>query len=155
MHVRREIKNQIQLRHRKIIQLLGYFYDEMHIYLILEYAARSHLFGAPQKVGHFNEQTAAHCLCELCNVISFCHNKHVIHRDLKLENILMGLYGESKLADLGLSVHSPDSTRGRKCGTPQYEAPELVAGKDYDSRIDVWVIGILLFEFLVGENPFD
>jgi aurora kinase/aurora kinase A len=155
VHVRREIKNQAQMRHANIIQLLGYFYDDTHIYLILEYAARGHFLGALQKVGSFNEQTAAHYLCELCNVISFCHNKHVIHRDLKLENILMGLDGELKLADFGLSVHSPDSTRGTKCGTPQYEAPELVAGKDYDSRIDVWAIGILLFEFLVGENPFE
>jgi serine/threonine protein kinase len=152
--LRREIKNQAQLRHANIIQMLGYFYDETHIYLILEYAARGHLMSVIARLGRFNERTAAHYLCELCNVISFCHHKHVMHRDLKLENILIGLDGELKLADFGLSVHSPDASRGTKCGTPEYAAPEIVTGKCYDETVDVWAIGILLFEFLVGDNPF-
>jgi serine/threonine protein kinase len=153
--IRREIKNQAQLRHVNIVQLLGYFYDETRIYLILEYAARGHFMRILQRIGRFDEQTAAHLLCELCTVISFCHHKHVIHRDLKLENILMGLDGELKLADFGLSVHSPDTARGTRCGTPEYAAPEIVSEKPYDARVDVWSIGILLFEFLVGENPFE
>jgi serine/threonine protein kinase len=154
-HLRREIKNQARLRHANIIQLLGYFYDEGHICLILEYAARGHLKSVIQRLGRLDERTAAHYLCELCDVISFCHHKHVMHRDLKLENILIELDGELRLADFGLSVHSPDSARGTRCGTPEYAAPEIITGKVYDERVDVWAIGVLLFEFLLGENPFE
>ena len=85
----------------------------------------------------------------------YCHAKGVIHRDIKPENLLLGGYGEIKLADFGWSVHAPSSKRKTVCGTTDYLAPELVDKIPYDATIDIWCTGVLLYEFLVGQPPFE
>jgi serine/threonine protein kinase len=79
------------------------------------------------------------------------HSKDVIHRDLKPENLL-DCGGVIKLADFGWSVHTPSQRRKTVCGTPDYLPPEMIGPKraDYDYRIDIWCLGILTYEFVVG-----
>jgi len=79
----------------------------------------------------------------------------VIHRDIKPENLLIGAQGEIKIADFGWSVHAPTSRRNTLCGTLDYLPPEMVEGREHDEQVDVWSLGVLLYEFLVGVPPFE
>jgi serine/threonine protein kinase len=153
--LRREIEVQSHMRHPNVVRLYGYFYDQSRIYLIVEYAAKGELFRILREAQKFDAPTAAKYICEMCDAIAYCHSKHIIHRDIKPENILVGLNGELKLADFGWSVHAPSSRRTTLCGTLDYLPPEMVTGKEHDANADVWELGILLYEFLVGSPPFE
>lgn len=153
--LRREIEIQSHLRHPNIIRMYGYFWDQNRIYLILEYAARGELFKILRDCERFDEETAARYIVQMCDAINYCHSKHVIHRDIKPENILVGLNGELKIADFGWSVHAPSSRRTTLCGTLDYLPPEMIEGKEHDASVDIWSLGVLLYEFLVGAPPFE
>jgi serine/threonine protein kinase len=92
----------------------------------------------------------------MIDALEFCHNKNVIHRDIKPENILVGFYGELKIADFGWSVHAPSSRRQTMCGTVDYIPPDMLSGdRSYDKSVDLWCLGVLTYEFLVGNPPFE
>lgn len=153
--LRREIEIQSHLRHPNILRLYGYFYDESRVYLILEFAAKGEVYQELQKCKYFDEQRTATYIESLARALVYCHGKHVIHRDIKPENLLLGLQGELKIADFGWSVHAPNSRRKTLCGTLDYLPPEMVEGRDHDSRVDVWSLGVLCYEFLFGTPPFE
>lgn len=153
--LRREIEIQAHLRHPNILRLYGYFYDQTRIYLILEFAAKGELYKELQKRGRFDEKRSAQYIKSLAGALGYCHTKHVIHRDIKPENLLLDLKGELKIADFGWSVHAPNSRRTTMCGTLDYLPPEMVEGKAHDSTVDVWSLGVLMYEFLVGSPPFE
>lgn len=94
-------------------------------------------------------------MLQLSRALRYCHSKHVIHRDIKPENLLVGYKGELKIADFGWSVHAPSSRRRTLCGTLDYLPPEMVEGKDHNYQVDVWALGVLAYELLVGQPPFD
>jgi serine/threonine protein kinase len=79
----------------------------------------------------------------------------IIHRDIKPENILVGLQGEIKLADFGWSVRTPSNRRRTMCGTLDYLPPEMVEQKTYNTKVDNWTVGVLCYELLVGNPPFE
>ncbi|ODM96934.1 Aurora kinase A [Orchesella cincta] len=155
--LRREIEIQTHLRHRNILRMFGYFHDESRVYLILEYAPGGELYklltSQPHK--HFTEEASANYIHQLASALSYCHSKNVLHRDIKPENILVGTDGEIKIGDFGWSVHAPSSKRETVCGTLDYLPPEMVEGRAHDKTADIWSIGILLYEFLVGRPPFE
>jgi len=153
--LRREIEIQAHLRHPNILRMYQYFWDEKRIYLVLEYAARGELYKDLKKKGRFDELRSATYLYQLADALQYCHSKKVIHRDIKPENILMGMFGELKIADFGWSVHAPGGRRATLCGTLDYLPPEMVEGKTHDEAVDIWSLGVLLFEFLVGKPPFE
>lgn len=153
--LRREIEIQSHLRHVNILRLYGYFYDEKRVYLILEYAPQGELYKLLRRVGHFDEGTAAKYVRQMATALHYLHSKHVIHRDIKPENILLGLNGEVKIADFGWSVHAPNTRRLTLCGTLDYLPPEMVEGKEHDRLVDLWSLGVLCYEFLVGSPPFE
>jgi len=153
--LRREIEIQSHLRHENILRLLGYFYDEHRVYLILEYAAEGELYKLLQKKGKFSEAETARYIFHLSSALTYCHEKNVIHRDIKPENLLIGHHGDIKIADFGWSVHSPDVRRTTLCGTLDYLPPEMVEGKKHDHTVDIWSLGVLTYEFLVGKPPFE
>ncbi|KAK7804010.1 hypothetical protein U0070_008191 [Myodes glareolus] len=92
---------------------------------------------------------------ELADALTYCHKKKVIHRDIKPENLLLGLRGEVKIADFGWSVHTPSLRRKTMCGTLDYLPPEMIEGRTYDEKVDLWCIGVLCYELLVGNPPFE
>jgi serine/threonine protein kinase len=153
--LRREIEIQSHLRHRNILRMYGYFYDSKRIYLILEYSPGGELYKRLTIKGRFSEKQSAKYISDLALALDYCHSKHVIHRDIKPENLLVGAYGEIKIADFGWSVHAPTSRRNTLCGTLDYLPPEMVEGRDHDEQVDVWCLGVLMFEFLVGNPPFE
>lgn len=153
--LRREIEIQAHLRHRHILRMYGYFYDNKNIYLILEYSPGGELYKKLTAKGRFSERTSARFISDLSHAMKYCHSKHVIHRDIKPENLLLGAKNDVKIADFGWSVHAPTSRRNTLCGTLDYLPPEMVEGREHDEQVDTWALGVLLYEFLVGVPPFE
>ncbi|BCS04653.1 spindle assembly checkpoint kinase [Aspergillus luchuensis] len=157
--VAREIEIQSNLRHPNILRLFGHFHDSKRIILILEFAGKGELYKHLQKENRFPEWKAAQYIAQMANALQYLHRKHVIHRDIKPENILVGIHGELKMSDFGWSVHAPSGRRLTKCGTLDYLPPEMVdpkkCDKPYDQKVDLWSLGVLLYEFLVGNAPFE
>lgn len=158
VQLKREIEIQSELDHRNILRLYGFFYDESRIYLILEYASGGELYKKlkASSGGVFTERQAATYTYALASAIRHCHSKGVIHRDIKPENLLLDSHGNLKIADFGWSVHAVrNNRRDTVCGTLDFLAPEMCEGLRYDYSIDVWSIGILLYEMLFGSPPFE
>nr|XP_020653150.1 aurora kinase A isoform X1 [Pogona vitticeps] len=153
--LRREVEIQSHLRHPNILRLYGYFHDATRVYLILEHAPRGEVYKELQKLTKFDEQRTATYMTELADALSYCHSKRVIHRDIKPENLLLGSNGELKIADFGWSVHAPSSRRSTLCGTLDYLPPEMIEGRTHDEKVDLWSLGVLCYEFLVGKPPFE
>lgn len=153
--LRREIEIQSHLKHPNILELFGYFYDEDRVYLVLEYAPRGELYKRLRDSKQFDDKTSATFIRQIIDALEVCHSHNVIHRDIKPENILIGFNGEMKIADFGWSVHAPSSRRQTMCGTLDYLPPEMVQHKIYDKNVDLWCLGVLTYEFLVGSPPFE
>lgn len=142
-------------RQKNILRMYGYFWDEKRIYIILEYAFGGELYKQLTARGRFSEPLAAKYIHDLSIALNYCHSKHVIHRDIKPENLLIGQKGDIKIADFGWSVHAPTSRRTTLCGTLDYLPPEMVEAREHDNTADIWSLGVLLYEFLVGSPPFE
>ncbi|KAI1176175.1 serine/threonine-protein kinase [Nemania sp. FL0916] len=157
MHVRREIEVHSNLRHPGVLGFHGWFHDAHRIFLILEYAAGGELYRVLQKEGRFSERRAAKYIAQVTLSLIYLHGKNVMHRDMKPENILLGLHDELKLADFGYSVHAPSNFRSTLCGTLDYLPPEMLqpGNPGYTNAVDQWTLGILTYEFLAGEAPFE
>ncbi|EGR52792.1 uncharacterized protein TRIREDRAFT_53402 [Trichoderma reesei QM6a] len=157
--VRREIEIQSNLRHPNILQLYGHFHDSKRVFLILEYAGKGELYKHLRKETKFPEWKAAQYVAQMASALQYLHRKHVIHRDIKPENILVGIHGEIKISDFGWSVHAPNSRRKTLCGTLDYLPPEMIkpgsSDNYYNEKVDLWSLGVLTYEFLVGEAPFE
>lgn len=157
--VRREIEIQSNLRHPNILRLYGHFHDSQRIFLILEFAGKGELYKHLRKEGKFPEWKAAQYIAQMAAALKYLHKKHVMHRDIKPENILVGIHGELKIADFGWSVHAPNNRRQTMCGTLDYLPPEMLkpgsTDNFYDEKVDLWSLGVLMYEFLVGEAPFE
>lgn len=129
------------------------------MFLVLEFAGQGELYKHLRKEHRFPEWKAAQYTAQMASALQHMHRKHVIHRDIKPENILVGLHGELKLSDFGWSVHAPNTRRLTKCGTLDYLPPEMCdpqrSHQPYDEKVDLWSLGVLLYEFLVGEAPFE
>lgn len=165
--LRREIEIQSQLRHPNILRLFAYFHDATRVFLVLEFAGKGELYKHLTDEKRFTEARAGKYMAALAGAFQHLHSKHVIHRDIKPENLLIDAYDNIKIADFGWSVHSPSvgvstapastqkSRRKTMCGTLDYLPPEMIEHKGHDSNADNWSLGVLCYEFLVGEPPFE
>ncbi|KZF21564.1 serine/threonine-protein kinase Eg2 [Xylona heveae TC161] len=157
--LRREIEIQSNLRHPNILKLYGHFHDSKRVFLILEFAGKGELYKHLRKEVRFPEWKAAQYIAQMAAALLYLHRKHVMHRDIKPENILVGIHGELKIADFGWSVHAPNNRRKTMCGTLDYLPPEMIkpgsADNFYSEKVDLWSLGVLTYEFLVGEAPFE
>ena len=152
--LRREIEIQSHLRHPNILRLYGYFHDDTRVYLILEYAPGGELYKQLQKHKKFPPCRVAAIVKCLAKALNHCHKRGVIHRDLKPENLLLDANGDVKIADFGWCVHALSSRRTTLCGTLDYLAPEMVKGSPHTDKVDVWSLGVLMYELLYGDPPF-
>ena len=153
--IRREIEIQQNLRHPNVLRLYGYFHDDKRIFLMLEFAGKGELYKQLSKHGCFSEKRSARYIDQMADALIYLHNKHVIHRDIKPENLLLGINGELKIGDFGWSVHAPGNRRMTLCGTLDYLPPEMVEGKEHNEKVDYWALGVLTYEFLIGNPPFE
>ncbi|MCJ1328019.1 spindle assembly checkpoint kinase [Thelotrema lepadinum] len=156
---RREIEIQSNLRHPNILKLYGHFHDSKRLFLILEYAGKGELYKHLRKENKFPEWKAAQYIAQMVSALKYLHKKHVMHRDIKPENILVGIHGEIKISDFGWSVHAPNDRRNTMCGTLDYLPPEMIRPGSQDNyytrAVDLWSLGVLTYEFLCGEAPFE
>jgi len=154
--LRREIEIQTRLRHPNILRLFGYFHDKERIFLILEFAGKGEIFRELTTLHRYDEKTAATYVRDVASALAYCHTKHVLHRDIKPENLLIDIKGRIKIGDFGWAVHtSPPHRRQTLCGTLDYLPPEMIEDQSHDHNVDVWALGVLLYEFLTGRPPFE
>ena len=149
-----EINIQGRIKHPNIIRLFNCIEDEKYFILILEYAINGSLFYLLKENCGFNEETAFYYFIQVVNAIYFLHSNGIIHRDLKPENLLLDSDSHIKLCDFGWSVLLDEGKRSTFCGTVEYIAPEIIHKQNYDSSIDVWSLGILLYELIHSYSPF-
>ena len=156
IQLRREIEIQSHLHHKNILRFFGFFWDDKRIYLIIEYAPNGELFKEIQKSPNtrFSEEKSVNYILQICDALEYIHKKHVIHRDIKPENILNSL-GTLKLADFGWSIHAPSNKRKTFCGTLDYLPPEMLENHKHDEWVDLWCLGVLIYEFCAGKPPFE
>ncbi|KAI4184164.1 MAG: hypothetical protein L6R41_004930 [Letrouitia leprolyta] len=157
--VRREIEIHSNLRHPNILRFYGHFHDSKRVFLILEFAGKGELYKHLRRENRFPEWKAAQYIAQMAAALKYLHKKHVMHRDIKPENILVGIHGEIKISDFGWSVHAPNNRRNTMCGTLDYLPPEMIKPGSqenyYNEKVDLWSLGVLTYEFLCGEAPFE
>jgi serine/threonine protein kinase len=149
----REIQVHKSLRHPNIIQLVKYFEDDEKVFIVLEYASRGSLFRLVRRQKGLDEPTAWKYFSQTCLGIKYLHDKEIIHRDLKPENILIDKYDRVKICDFGWCVQGSE-VRTTFCGTLEYMAPEMLLNEGHSYQVDLWALGILLYELLHGRAPF-
>ncbi|CAK9072817.1 unnamed protein product [Durusdinium trenchii] len=155
--MKREIDIMRSLRHPHIVELHFSFQDESHVYLGMEFAEGGGMFDLLSKYGKFSSELAARHFYEVCDALEYLHTQtpQIIHRDIKPENILLDKEQHAKLADFGWSnVLENVSYRATFCGTPDYLAPEMIRGEGHNESLDMWEMGVLLYEMTVGKSPF-
>jgi aurora kinase len=150
--ITREIAIQTFLHHPNIVAIYGFSHDEENVYLLLEPCLGGNLYDKITKEDP-SEKEVATSVREACFALDFMHENDIIHRDIKPENILLH-EGTAKVCDFGWAVHSP-LLRNTQCGTPIYLSPEVVGSELYDTKVDVWSIGILTYELLYKKIPFE
>ena len=151
----REIRIQKQLNHEYICRLYTSFEDKDTIYLSLEYASKGNLFYLIRKEKYLSEDTAFYFFIQVCSGIYYMHKQGLIHRDIKPENILIKEGNIIKICDFGWCVQSDhNQQRNTFCGTLEYMAPEMIQNKAHNHTLDVWSLGILLYELVHGRAPF-
>jgi len=151
--LREEVEIQSRLQHPRVLRLYGYFHDDKRVYLVTELAPNGELFKQLQKEKRFDEPRVAAWVGQLAEALTYLHRHHIIHRDIKPENLLLDANNDVKVADFGWSTVTGHK-RTTFCGTLDYLAPEML-GESYDERVDIWSLGVLMYELLVGKAPFD
>mmetsp|Transcript_116884 Transcript_116884/g.372159 ORF Transcript_116884/g.372159 Transcript_116884/m.372159 type:complete len:443 (+) Transcript_116884:111-1439(+) len=152
---RTEVELMRALDHPSICRLLQVFEDAKSIYLVIEHITGGELFERISEVGSISEHDAAGVVRQVASALAYCHARGVVHRDIKPENILLDIEGHAKLADFGWSnVMNNAAHRATFCGTPDYLAPEMIRGDGHNESLDMWEMGVLLYEMVVGKSPF-
>nr|XP_034178593.1 serine/threonine-protein kinase fused isoform X2 [Osmia lignaria] len=160
--LRQECEIQRHLHHPNIVQMLDSFETDnekasffLQIVVVTEYADKE-LYEILGKAGRLSEQRAQVIACDLVSALYYLHSNRVLHRDLKPQNVLLESNGVAKLCDFGFARSMSTGTHVLTSikGTPLYMAPELIEERPYDHNADLWSLGCIVYELVVGSPPF-
>jgi len=161
---RNEIQNTVseknilmQLNHPFLVQLYYSFQTESKLYFVMDYVNGGELFFHLQKEGVFSSDRVRFYTAEIVLGLEYLHEKGIVYRDLKPENLLLTADGHICMTDFGISkegLHCKDDRTSTFCGTPEYLAPEVLEGKRYGKEVDWWSLGTLMYEMLTSLPPF-
>ena len=157
-YFRREIEIMYRIHHPNVVKLFGHFEDNTYCYFIMEYIPGGNIFAYVPKNGirTISTHQVASIIKDVISATYFLHNMipPIIHRDIKPENVLLGSGMQAKLTDFGWSNYMQgEYKRTTVCGTPIYLAPEMINNTGHDEKVDIWCIGVLLFELMTGVQP--
>jgi non-specific serine/threonine protein kinase len=155
----KKITNEIEifssLNHKNIISLYEVFENRKYIFLVTEYAEKGDLLSLLQRSGPFSESQIYIVIKDIINALMFIHKQNILHRDIKLDNILLDKDNNLKLCDFGISLKiDKDTYYTDRCGTPAYIAPEIIKSKYKGFKSDYWSLGVTLFILLTASPPF-
>ncbi|KAF9264492.1 Pkinase-domain-containing protein [Marasmius fiardii PR-910] len=158
--VEREIEVLRTLKHPNIVRLYDVIETDKYIGIVIEYASGGELFDHILAHRYLKERDAAKLFSQLISGVWYIHQKKIVHRDLKLENLLLDRHRNVIITDFGFAnrfEHRADDLMQTSCGSPCYAAPELVIseGLYVGSAVDIWSCGVILYAMLAGYLPFD
>ena len=159
-YFRREIEIMYRVHHPNVVKLFGHFEDTNYCYFLMEYIPGGNIYSLVPKNGYrkVSTQNIVSIMKDVICATYFLHhmNPPIIHRDIKPENVVLDKNMVAKLTDFGWSNYMPEdySKRTTVCGTPIYLAPEIINNRGHDERVDIWCIGVLMFELMTGFSPF-
>ena len=158
-YFQREIEVMYKLNHSNIVKLYGHFEDNIYCYFLMEYIPKGNLYGLmpKDKKKRINTKVIASIIKDIISGLYYLHNMNppIIHRDIKPENILLGEGLIAKITDFGWSNYIIGGIkRTTMCGTPIYLAPEIIKEEGHNEKVDIWCVGVLLFELVTGSLPF-
>ncbi|KAI8772841.1 serine/threonine-protein kinase HSL1, partial [Biomphalaria glabrata] len=155
-HFRREALLLQQVSHPNVVRLYEAMETSNSYYLVFELATGGCILDLITQRGCLQEEESRHYMRQIASSVDHLHRTNIVHRDIKLENLLLDGNNNIKLVDFGLSAvcHDTDHHLSTLCGSPVYAAPELFAGRKYGKGVDLWGIGVCFFAMLTGKLPF-
>ena len=158
-YFRREIEIMYRVHHPNVVKLFGHFEDNSYCYFIMEYIPGGNIYSLVPKNGirTTSTKTIVSIMKDVISATYFLHHMvpPIIHRDIKPENVVLDQNMVAKLTDFGWSNYMQgDEKRTTVCGSPIYLAPEIVNNRGHDEKVDIWCIGVLMFELMTGSSPF-
>ena len=162
----REVAVLSQIKHKNVVELLRTYVTERNVFMVCELASGGELLERVRRVGSFTEDQAKRLIGQILEAVKHMHERDIVHRDLKLENILLSHDADDanvKLIDFGLARFKTEGQTLRTiCGSPLYIAPEILEletspneNEFYTRACDMWSVGVILFVLLSGYSPFD
>ncbi|EAN97147.1 serine/threonine protein kinase, putative [Trypanosoma cruzi] len=156
-----EIDIHRRVKHPNIVQFVKAFQDESYHYIILEQCSKKSLMDLSKERGVFATEEIQYIMIQIVSAVEYMHRNLIIHRDLKLGNIMIDAYGNMKIGDFGFAseLASASEKKNTTCGTPNYIAPEVLAcdktGLGYGLEADIWSLGVILYALAFGTPPFE
>ncbi|KAJ8280626.1 hypothetical protein GJAV_G00057040 [Gymnothorax javanicus] len=153
----REVQIMKMLDHPHIIKLYQVMETKNMLYLVTEYAKNGEIFDYLANHGRLSESEARRKFWQILSAVEYCHNRNIVHRDLKAENLLLDGHMNIKIADFGFAnFFQPGEPLATWCGSPPYAAPEVFEGQQYEGpQLDIWSMGVVLYVLVCGALPFD
>jgi len=154
--IKREKDIMLKMSHPMIMSMYCSFQDSLYVYFCLEFNRGGELYAHLRRVGKFTEDMSKFYAASVVLALDYMHSKNIAYRDLKPENLMLDKVGYLKVCDFGLAKYVPAGTKTFTfCGTPAYQAPEIILKKGHGMPVDWWALGVLICEFISGHLPFD